>query len=128
MCRTPVNNPPPGARRACSAPAGNHRPLPCTAAPRRDQIAVATLPGRYLCHSLAHQRRGPLAEGLVTFGQPGTRCQPGARWRGCRNRTCPLSATCWDTTGQAAQGHRPSLVIHGYRGPVPPVTCPAGAS
>ena len=96
--------------------------------PGQDEITVATPPGRYLCHSLAHQRRGQLAEVLVTFGQLGTRWQPGALWQSCWNRTYPMCAPCWDTTRQTAQDHRPDLVIHDHRGPVPPATCPAGAS
>ena len=47
-------------------------------APGHDEIIVTAPDGRQVCHSRGHARLGVLAEVVVTFGELGTRWQPGA--------------------------------------------------
>jgi hypothetical protein len=76
-----------------------------------DQIIVTTPDGRQVCHSLGHARLGVLAEVVVTFGQLGTRWQPGAVFQDCWGKSYPMCAECWQACREVAQARRPALTI-----------------
>ena len=71
--------------------------------------------GRHLCHSLARQAMGRLAEVIVTFGRLGAGW-PDALWPDCWYRWYPMCAQCRETTRQVTEQHRPALV---FTGPAP---------
>jgi hypothetical protein len=76
-----------------------------------DEIIVAAPDGRQVCNSLGHARLGVLAEVVVTFGELGTRWQPGAVFQDCWGRSYALCAECWQAACEVAQARRPALVI-----------------
>jgi len=87
------------------------------AAPGLDEIAVAAPPGRCLCNSREHARLGCLADVVVTFGDLGTRWEPGALWQDCWGRSYPLCGQCWDSVRAVAVERRPGLVVRDDREP-----------
>jgi hypothetical protein len=88
-------------------------------APGHDQIMVAGADGRTVCNSREHARLGVLAEVAVTFGELGTKWQPGALWQDSWGRSFAMCGECWDTTSQVAHNARPGLVITDTRPPQP---------
>ncbi len=82
-------------------------------APGHDQIMVAAAAGRTVCHARGHARLGVLAEVVVTFGELGTRWQPGALWQDSWGQSYTMCPECWATTRQVAEACRPGLVITG---------------
>jgi hypothetical protein len=76
-----------------------------------DEIIVAAPDGRQVCNSLGHARIGVLAEVIVTFGELGTRWQPGAVFQDCWGRSYPLCGECWQAAREVARARRPALVI-----------------
>jgi hypothetical protein len=79
--------------------------------PGHDEIIVTAPDGRQVCNSREHTRLGVLAEVVVTFGELGTRWQPGAVFPDCWSRSFALCAECWQAAREVAQGRRPALVI-----------------
>jgi len=64
-----------------------------------------------VCNSREHARLRVLAEVVVTFGDLGTRWQPGAVFQDCWGRSFALCAECWQAAREVAQARRPALVI-----------------
>ncbi len=88
-------------------------------APGHDEIIVAAPDGRQVCHSRGHARLGVLAEVVVSFGDLGTRWQPGAVFPDCWGHSYPMCGECWQAAREVAQARRPALIITG-------TTTPAG--
>jgi hypothetical protein len=81
--------------------------------PGHDKIIVTAPDGRQVCHSRGHARLSVLAEVVVTFGELGTRWQPGAVFQDCWGRSYLMCGECWQAVREVAQARRPSLVITG---------------
>ncbi len=81
-----------------------------TPQPGPDEIIVTVPQGRHLCNSREHRQLGRLAEVIVAFGQLGTHW-PDALWPDCWGRSYPMCGPRWQTTRQAAQNARPSVLI-----------------
>jgi hypothetical protein len=97
-------------------------------APGYDEIIVAGPGNCTLCSSRGHARLRVLAEVVVTFGELGTKWQPGVLWQEAWGHSFAMCGECWDTTRQIAQNVRPGLVIIQATSPPPqfqvPVTSP----
>lgn len=86
-------------------------------APGHDEIIVTAPGGRTVCHARGHARLGVLAEVVVTFGDLGTRWQPGAVFQDCWGHSYPMCGECWQAAREVAQARRPALVITGTTTP-----------